>query len=77
LRYLCDDGRHLVCLPYFVQNLHVMAEDLGLKRHWYHWSNGRAHYDIPRKRITEIMARCELVSSREILAIVKGERNAP
>lgn len=51
-----------------------MAKDLGIKRCWYHGGNFHAHYDIPKRRVDEIMARCELVSGREILAIVKGER---
>lgn len=74
LRYFCDEHRHLVCLPYTVENLHRMAEDLGIKRCWYHSSSKHKHYDIPKRRIAEITAKCELVSGREILAIVKGER---
>lgn len=62
-----------MCLPYSVENLHRMAEDLGIKRCWFH--GGRlAHYDMPKRRIVEITAKCELVGAREILRIVKGER---
>ncbi len=66
--YLCDNARHLICLPYSIENLHRMAEDLGIKRCWFH----KDHYDIPKTRISEIMAKCEVVSSREIVKIVRG-----
>lgn len=74
LQYFCDDMRHLVCLPYTVENLHRMAEDLGIKRCWFHRRSSYLHYDIPKRRIAEISAKCTMVSGREILAIVKGER---
>lgn len=72
LRYFCDDERHLVCVPYSIANLHRMAADLGLKKCWYHASAKYQHYDIPKRRIAEIQARCTVVSPREILRIVKG-----
>lgn len=50
LKYCCDEARHLVCLPYTVDNLHRMAEDLGIKRCWFH----KDHYDIPKRRIAEV-----------------------
>ena len=75
LRYLCDDMRHLVCLPYTVENLHLMAVDLGIKRCWFHSSKDHPHYDIPKRRVAEVKARCELVTGRDILAIVKGTWN--
>lgn len=76
MRFLCDDMRHLVCLPYSIENLHVMAETLGIKRCWFHNSSrGRlAHYDIPKRRLIEIMNKCERVSARETLMIIKGEK---
>lgn len=53
LHYFADDKRHLICVPYSVPNLHRMAEDLGIKRCWFH--SGRfPHYDIPKLRIQEI-----------------------
>ena len=76
MRYLCDDMRHLVCLPYSVAGLHAMAVDLGIKRCWYH-AGQYPHYDIPKRRIAEITARCELVSGREILRIVKESLRVP
>lgn len=64
--------RHLVCVPYSVENLHRMAEDLGIKRCWFHAGAKWPHYDIPKKRIDEIRAKCELVSPKEILRIAAG-----
>ena len=33
--YLCDSERHLVCYPYSIKNLHLMAIDLEIKRCWF------------------------------------------
>lgn len=73
LTYVCDDARHLVCLPYSVENLHRMAAALGIKRCWFHASSRHPHYDVPKRRIDEIRARCVVVSSQAILAICRGE----
>lgn len=73
LTYYCDPMRHLVCWPYSLEGLHRMAEDLGVKRCWFHNSPGHAHYDIPKRRVAEISGRCQVVSPRVILAIIKGQ----
>jgi len=65
--------RHLVCVPYSVSNLHKMAKELGIKRCWFH--NGRyPHYDIPKRRIEEILAREDVtvVDGHDVLRICKG-----
>lgn len=72
LRYFCDDARHIVCVPYTIDNLHRMADDLGIKRCWFHRKATYPHYDMPKRRIAEITARCTLVKTADILAIVKG-----
>jgi len=73
MTFYCDDARHLVCVPYSIENLHAMAAELGIKRHWFHAGAKYPHYDIPKLRINEIRSRCTVVSSREILAICKGQ----
>ena len=65
LIYYCDDARHLVCVPYSIENLHEMAKKLDIKRCWFH----KNHYDIPKKRIVEITNKCNFVSSKEIVNI--------
>ena len=65
--YLCDNKRHLICIPYSLENLHIMADDLNIKRCWFH----KNHYDIPKRRIQEIKNKCNIISSREILKIIK------
>lgn len=70
-RYLCDDRRHLICVPYSIDGLHAMARDLGIPRHWFH-GGPWAHYDIPKRRISEITARCETVSPREIVRVIRS-----
>ncbi len=66
--YVTDGKRHLVCIPYSTENLHAMAADLGIGRHWFH----KNHYDIPKKRMDEITAKCTLVSSKDIVKIIRG-----
>lgn len=65
---VCDDQRHLVCRPYSIEGLHRMARALRIKRCWFH----RNHYDIPKKRVAEVMSMCEVVSPREVLKLIKG-----
>jgi FMN phosphatase YigB (HAD superfamily) len=72
LQFYCDSMRHLVCVPYTLENLHQMAQQLGIKRCWFHAAAKYPHYDIPKRRIQEIQAKCQVVSPRDILAIVKG-----
>jgi Protein of unknown function (DUF4031) len=66
MEYICDKYRHLICLPYSIENLHKMAKSLGIKRCWYE----KGHYDIPKRRLAEIMGKCRIVSSREIVRIL-------
>ena len=67
--YFYDNKRHLVCIPYSKENLHLMAKDLGIKRHWFH-SGKSPHYDIPKRKMGDISSRCVLASPRQILAII-------
>ena len=71
MKYFYDEQRHLVCEPYSVENLHKMAEDLGIKRCWYH-AGTKPHYDVPKRMMATIGQRATLVSPREILKIVNG-----
>jgi hypothetical protein len=68
--YICDEKRHLICEPYSIANLHKMAKDLDIKRCWFH-NKGHAHHDIPKTRIEEIKAKCKVVSSKEIIEIIR------
>lgn len=72
LRYICDRSRHLICVPYSVENLHQMADELNIKRCWFH----KNHYDIPKKRIQEIEKQCQIVSSKEIVEIIRSPEYA-
>lgn len=76
LRYICDNKRHLICIPYNIKNLHKMAKELKIARWWFHKGrDGKSHYDIPTKRIDEIMSKCEIFTTREILLTIKRELN--
>jgi hypothetical protein len=70
LTYITDCKRHLICIPYSIDNLHKMASELNIKRCWYH-SGKFPHYDIPKKRILEIESKCTIVNSRELLYLIK------
>lgn len=72
MEYLTDGKRHLICVPYSIDNLHKMAEDLKIGKHWYH-AGDKPHYDVPKKRQEEIKSKCTLVSSKEIVNIIKHE----
>lgn len=67
MRFVCDNKRHLVCIPYSIENLHRMSKMLDIKRCWFH----NDHYDIPKRRISEIMNKCDVVSSKMIVKIIK------
>lgn len=68
--YFCDE-RHLICVPYSVEDLHLMADTLNIKKCWYHGGR-RPHYDIPKHRIKEIHAKCNVVSGRELVRMMKA-----
>ena len=71
--YYTDGKRHLVCIPYSKENLHKMAKELGIKRHWFH----KDHYDIPKRRKEEIEALCAMVSPKDIVRIINGTYDIP
>jgi len=57
-------------MPYTIENLHIMAKRLNIKKCWFH--NGKfPHYDIPKRRIDEITKSCTLISAEEIVKIIK------
>ena len=72
LSYFCDNARHLICVPYSIDNLHIMAQDLNIKKCWAHFSGKFKHYDIPKRRVAEIQAKCIIISTREIVRIIKS-----
>lgn len=67
MQYLTDGKRHLICDPYSIENLHEMANDLNIKRCWFH----KDHYDIPKRRIDEIEAKCIIITPKEIVERIR------
>jgi hypothetical protein len=50
-----------------------MADDLGIKRCWFHkGKNGKSHYDIPKSKLKEITVKCEIISSKDMIKIMRG-----
>ena len=68
LIYVTDGHRHLICVPYSIQNLHRMAEELGIKRCWFH----KNHYDIPQFMIEEVEKKCRMVFKANIVEIIQN-----
>lgn len=50
-----------------------MADDLNINEVWYKKKGilFHSHYDIPYRRIKEIMGRCVVVSKREIIELIR------
>lgn len=76
LIYLCDIKRHLICQPYSIENLHQMALDLKIKRCHYSFKSRKTgnihpHYDIPKRRFTEISQKCQMITDREIFQVIQ------
>lgn len=67
--YLTDKKRHLICHPYSISNLHKMAIELGIHPCWFH----KTHYDIPKKRVAEIEAKCYIVTPKIIVKLIKQQ----
>lgn len=72
IKYVTDGARHLICVPYSIENLHVMAKELDLKRCWFHGGK-KPHYDIPVRRLQEIETKCLIVRPRVLLDIIQGK----
>lgn len=69
MTYYYDRMRHLVCVPYSVENLHVMAAKIGIKRHWYHGGH-RPHYDIPKTMMGNIDQYATQITPKSLLRII-------
>ncbi len=72
LIYVTDKKRHLICVPYSIDNLHQMAEELKINKCWFH----KNHYDIPKRRVDEIEKKCNIVSVNNIIEIIKSPEYA-
>jgi hypothetical protein len=73
MEFFCDNKRHLICIPYSVENLHIMAQQLSIDKCFFHkqGKNYHPHYDIPLKRRKEIESQCTKISRSELLKIIK------
>lgn len=69
----CDKYRHLVCWPYSIENLHRVAQSLGIHRCWFDPNPKHPHYDIPYRSMRRICKSVTVVDSKTILAIIRGE----
>jgi hypothetical protein len=75
MRFITDGKRHLICLPYSISGLHLMASSLKIDQCFYHYKNKktgrvRPHYDIPLNKKEEIESQCEIMTDKEITLII-------
>ena len=70
LTYLCDQNRHLICLPFTWENMQRMAAELQLKRKTLSKVPNKRFYRIPFDRLLEIEYQCEVVPAWRILEII-------
>lgn len=73
LTYYCDEGRHLICVPYTVKNLHRMAKELNLHICWYHAASNFPHYDIPKRRVEEIKSKSTVIEAKDLVRLIKDQ----
>ncbi len=51
-----------------LEELHAMADALGLRRQWLHHHPGLPHYDIPRtEKVTALELGAQEVTTRELI----------
>lgn len=67
---LYSDGQRIVCTPFSRKNLCRMAKNLRIGRYLLHTGEPYDHYGIPKLRAAEILAKCKIVSSDEMINIV-------
>lgn len=70
MKFVTDKRRHLICVPYTIENLHKMADELRINRCWFHNSK-HPHYDIPKRRQAEIEEFCWIVTTKELINLIK------
>lgn len=68
---ITDTRRHLVCLPYKIKNLHMMAAQVGIGRQWFH----RDHYDLPVRRRVQIEQASLQVSPKVIVRLIHAHNS--
>lgn len=65
------DGIHIVS-DKSVLELHKYCEAVGIKRCWFHKGSRFPHYDIPKRRRGQEFMGARVVTSREIVALMKA-----
>ena len=70
MKIFVDNMRHIVCVPYSIENLHAMAEQLGINRCWFH----KTHYDAPKTMHAKLLAEYGECSPREIISIINNQQ---
>jgi len=69
------DKKHLICVPYSIENLHKTAEEFKIDVCWFK----KNHYFIggyPEETIEEIAKKCKIVSQANIVEIIQSPEYA-
>jgi len=62
-----DEQRHLACFPYSKDMLHIIAEQLGIKKCWFH----KDHYDIPKHKQALVEKVAEKIPPKMLCAVIR------
>lgn len=68
LVYITDGVGNVICLPYSVENLHKMADDLGIKKTWYR----DGHYKVPKEIAEDLEEKCDKVTTTTLFRTVRN-----
>lgn len=70
MKYVCDDRNHLICVPYSTDNLHQMAQDLGIDRKNFK----KNHYLIPNN--SNLNCTPQIVGYETLVDIIRSPEHA-
>lgn len=68
LIYITDGVGNVICLPYSVENLHKMADDLGIAKRWYR----DGHYKVPKEIADDLEEKCDKVTTTTLFRTVRN-----
>ena len=68
LLYLTDGRKNVICIPYSIENLHKMADDLGMKKKYFK----KDHYEIPDDMVSEVEDKCDVVTTTTLFKTARN-----
>lgn len=68
LLFLSDGRRNLICVPYSIENMKKMADELGIKKTWLK----KDRFVIPEDYFEVVETKCNIVSTQTLFRTLKG-----